>query len=372
VKNGGSSSYYQFDSEITLSKLPKIGETAILTMTYTNLEENSQPYQEDIVQFYISENFRFVGIDEKDIEYPSYGGDSYYFEEFPSIKQYEENTFSVTIEAISEGYGIIDIGGRGYQHYFMVFVDDVQTLLVEDYYKLHYPIHQTQTFTKQTELIIQTEPIIIPPTQYLPSCSTPFIDAPCTDKTNFEYGYKVLYGNDTAKTKYDYQLSKKFTHDYYSDKPRTSNAVNIIDNYNITITNLPTINETSEITVSLTIADYDLPDHLFPSNPHMFIEISDNLSFVGVPTDEIKYVSGYYKKQFVSPILSHSSLQPNYTENVFATIKALRTGTAEISVYVGDYTSYIENKNERTVNYKMVIGEDETLLMDDYFKKYLS
>lgn len=371
VKNSGSSPYYQFDSEITLSKLPKIGETATITMTYTNLEENSQSYEEDIVQFYISEHFRFVGIDEKDIEYPGYGKSSYYYEKFPSIKQHHENTFSVTIEAVSEGYGIIDIGGRGYQHQFMVFVDEDETLLVEDYYKLHYPIPETQIFTKQTKLILKPEPVIIPPTQYLPSCSEPFIDEklPCTDKTHFEYGYKVLYGNDTTKTKFDYQLSEKIIN-VYSDKQRTSNAVNIIDNYNITITNLPTINETSEITVSLTVADYDLPPHLFPSNPYMFIEISDNFAFVGVPTDEIRYDGWPYKKQFVHPMFNHS-LESNYTETLFATIKALSTGTGEISVYVGEYTYYIENENERTVNYKMVIGEDETLLMDDYYNKHL-
>ena len=364
IKNDSQSQIYGFDSKVILSKLPKVGETAEITMTYTNLEENSQPYEEDKIQFIISSNFRFVDIDYEDISsfHPRYGS---YSEEFQSIKQHHENTFSVTIEAVAEGHGSIGVGGRGAYHSFEVFVDEDKTLLVEDYYKIHYPIPETQIFTKQTELILKPEPVIIPPTQYLPSCSEP-----CTDKTHFEYGYKVLYENNTTKTKFDYQLSEKITNDY-SDKQRTSNAVNVIDNYNITITNLPTINETSEITVSLTVADYDLPPHLFPSNPYMFIEISDSLAFVGIPTDEIKNDSWPYKKQFVYPIFNHS-LEQNYTETLFATIKALKTGTGEISVYVGEYIQHIENKDVRTVNYKMVIGENETLLLDDYFKKHLS
>ncbi len=362
VKNGYSSSHYQFDSEITLSKLPKIGQTAILTMTYTNLEENSQPYEEDMVQFYISDHFRFVGIDEKDIEYSRYGNDSYYFEEFPSIKQYHENTFSVTIEAVLEGYGVIDIGGRGYQHQFMVFVDEDQTLLVEDYYKIHYPIPETQISKQITSK--QPEYTIIPPTS-----------------DHSKYGYKVLYKNDTVKTNYDHQTSEKFPLDTTYKNRQGDQSGNIINEYEIDL-KFPTMIETGKISASLTIID-DYPLKVRMAEPEIHFLISQNLDFVGIPSDEIE-IRHPNKKHFTYPI-DPEDLQSDYTETLFATIKAIRTGTADISIYLGQHhkdhywgaeyyndSDYYSDKNTFVKNYEIVIGEDETLLLDDYFKKHLS
>ena len=375
VTNSPSSPYYQFDSEITLSKLPKIGETATIVMTYTNLEENSQRYEEDTVHFTISENFRFTNIDEKDIEHSHDGSYSYYSEEFPSIKQHHENTFSVTIKAVSEGYGSISVGGRGYQHQFMVFVDRDQTLLVEDYYKLHYPVPNMQTFTKQTESVIQIEPTIIPPKQNLLACkfSADVMtkeEATCEkDRKHFEYGYKVLYGNDTPETKYDdYQIYEENPVVDVSDSSG-SEAHNVMDSYKITIPKLPTLNKTGEMVVSfITIDDSFKFD--FIKNAYMFMEISNNLDFVGIPADEIENLWNG-KKRFVYPD-AYVILEPDQTHTLFATIKALKTGTGEISVYVGTYGNHLEDKDQRTINYEMVIGDNETLLMDDYYKKYLS
>lgn len=373
VKNNRSSPHYQFDSETILSNLPKIGEIATLTMTYTNLEENSLPRKDEMIQFTMSDNFRFVGIDEKEIQDYDYrikeagyyynnprnieGHGSYsYIEEFQSIKQHHENTFSITIEAISEGFGTITTVGRGHQYQLTVFVDKDQTLLVEDYYKIHYPIPETQISKQLTSK--QPEYTIIPPTS-----------------DHSEYGYKVLYKNDIVETNYDHQTSGKIPLDsFYKDRQGNENA-NIIDDYEISL-KLPTMIEPGEISTSLTIID-DYPLEMMMAYPEIHFVISQNLDFVGIPSDEIK-ISHPSKKHFTYPV-DASDLQSRYTETLFATIKALRTGTADISIYLGEHhkthysnIDYYSDQNTFAKNYRMVIGEDETLLMNDYFKKYLS
>ncbi len=434
IKNGYSSSHYQFDSEVTLSKLPKIGETAEIIMTYTNLEEDSQPYEEDIVQFIISSNFRFVDIDYEDISsfHPRYG---IYSEEFQSIKQNHENTFSVTIKAVAEGHGSIGVGGRGSQHQFIVHVDKDQTLLVEDYFRNYYPVTNTNLYDNNNDKIIETlrestetegisrvscKDMILANSGSISYGIDP--NDPCDETKTFEYGYKIVHENNTEKTK-DYEIIEtgelKQTIEALTDKkkqdlltninnkerfildksgqPSLADKIknykesiqrstqelerlgaldNIMDSYEIKLSKLPTLYEAGEIEVSFTTTKEDYSKLDFVRSPHMFIEISDNLDFVGIPEKEIKQTgySTWSKKQFAygHPFFTSFHLESDQKHTLFATIEASRLGSANISIYVGDISDFIYDDNRRTKTFQIVIGEDETLLIDDYFKKHLS
>ena len=202
-----------------------------------------------------------------------------------------------------------------------------------------------------------------------------------SEKTSQKMNWKVIenigiqFQNTTnTEIKYDYQISGKIS----LESPYKQNGqhlANIIDDYEIAL-KLPTMIETGEINASVTIID-DYPLEMFMGYPKIHFVISSNLDFVGIPSDEID-ISHPNKKHFAYPI-DPNDFQPNYTETLFATIKALRTGTADISIYLGEHhknhyyndSDYYSDKNTFVKNYKMVIGEDETLLMDDYFKKHL-
>ena len=127
------------DFDVTISNLPKIGETAEIVVTVTN--ESPYPlnelYPDATIEIQITDNFEFIDVPEdkivtgKDQRY-------LYYKEHLSLDIDETQTLSATVKAVKTGFG--SLGGIATQEYSYkpsVFVDEDQTLLREDYYKIN-------------------------------------------------------------------------------------------------------------------------------------------------------------------------------------------------------------------------------------------
>lgn len=129
--------------EVALSNLPKIGETAEITIKHTHLHEYNKITPNDLKNIGISSHFEFVGLDEEAVETTAYRGIAYshsYSEAFALLSQNQTDTMSVKIRAVSEGLAWISggsqYGGAGHT----VVVGDDQTLLVRDYIRTSHPM----------------------------------------------------------------------------------------------------------------------------------------------------------------------------------------------------------------------------------------
>ncbi len=148
-ENGsGEAKPYFGDIDFTISNLPKIGETAEITLTFTNkmdydiprtdytstpLEEIHSRYLSNIV---ITDNFEFVG--ESDVKTNTNTSKHSVKELMDTISPNQSYIKTVTIKAVSEGFGYVEAhllydGAR-----FNVYVGDNETLLKDDY-MIKYP-----------------------------------------------------------------------------------------------------------------------------------------------------------------------------------------------------------------------------------------
>ena len=129
--------------EVVLSSLPKIGETADITIKHAHPHEYNKITPNDLKKIKISSNFEFVGLDEEKIETSASGGIVYsysYSEAFAPLTQSQTDTMSVKIKAVSEG--LASITGRSQYGVagFTVVVGDDQTLLVRDHIRTSNPM----------------------------------------------------------------------------------------------------------------------------------------------------------------------------------------------------------------------------------------
>lgn len=141
-----------------------------------------------------------------------------------------------------------------------------------------------------------------------------------------------------SQVNYEFPLSSKTMKTEISSEPISWYA-----DFDVTISNLPKVGETAEITVTVTNLD-ELDVSTMFLNPYIYIDFSDNFEFVN-------NTSGKISKTLVLPV--------NATETLSATVKAVKPGMGHVGGAATQDYGY---------SYWMFVGEDETLLREDYYK----
>lgn len=149
--------------KVTLSNLPRVGETAEIAMEYTHLHEYSDITPHELKRVMIPPNFEFAGMEEEenvDVVTSRSGRTLYiaYSEPFVPLERGQTDSMSATIRAVSEGPAWISAGGTygadqrssfstaGYS----VVVGADQTLLVKDYIRVNNPMPDMSAFKTTT------------------------------------------------------------------------------------------------------------------------------------------------------------------------------------------------------------------------------
>ena len=144
---------------VTLSNMPKIGETAEVVMVYTHLHEHGSTAPNELKKILVSPNFEFVGIDEEKIYtgVNRLGNVNYhaYSEPLMPLEQNQTATMFATVRAVSEGYAWVTCGasyggGPYLTHYVThpMIVGEDQTLSVKDYIRVSNPMPDMSMFRR--------------------------------------------------------------------------------------------------------------------------------------------------------------------------------------------------------------------------------
>lgn len=161
-----------FDLETTISKLPTLGETADVTITVSNWNENFWEYlQTDsfstFIRIGLGGGLRFVDIPEDKITIYEYGENGYseYFERL-ELKPYQTQTFTVTVMSIYTGESGISVNiEETYAPIIELFIGKDETLFFEDYDKInpHYRIQQEAQYqASRYEIAAIFDGILVP------------------------------------------------------------------------------------------------------------------------------------------------------------------------------------------------------------------
>ncbi len=170
---GEPTPFYYGTHDLTISNLPKIGETADIVLTITNDRYDTlYPQYSDLnnglytsySSLVISDNFEFVNQTNVISAY-----DDYWFgEDIEKLDPGESYTITKTIKAVTEGMGHISTDGYAVQISVHVGVDE--TLLKADYLK-KYPQLQVMNIEPVREMCGDSycEPEPLPQDQYVPT-----------------------------------------------------------------------------------------------------------------------------------------------------------------------------------------------------------
>ena len=103
------------ETKVTLSNLPRVGETAEIAMEYTHLHEYSDITPHELKRVTIPPNFEFAGMEEENVDVvTSRSGRTLYIaysEPFVPLERGQTDSMSATIRAVSEGPAWISAGG---------------------------------------------------------------------------------------------------------------------------------------------------------------------------------------------------------------------------------------------------------------------
>ena len=135
--------------EVSVSRLPAAGETAVVTATYAGGIEGGPgrgtPYSASL---YVSPNLEFVGLDgavPRLSHYPDGQGSLYEFE-IPPDAGGGPHSFSATVRAASEGYAEIVYAGDRHSAAIELHVGREAGLLVDDYHRMSAPLPDMSAF----------------------------------------------------------------------------------------------------------------------------------------------------------------------------------------------------------------------------------
>jgi len=161
-------------------------------------------------------------------------------------------------------------------------------------------------------------------------------------------GWNIIE-SDISRINYEFPLSAKTTKTNFDGE----SGVWLAD-FDVTISNLPKIGETADIVVTVTNESPYHVNELYP-DAVIGIDITDNFEFVNIPTEQIrkndKYGDLFYGE--------HLTVDINGTQTLSATVKAVKSGMGNL----GGIAS-----NEYSYKPRVFVGEDQTLLRDDYYK----
>jgi len=169
--------------------------------------------------------------------------------------------------------------------------------------------------------------------------------------------------NETGISLVEYEFPLQASYDNHTE----SEYPMYFGDYSFTISNLPKLGETAEIefiftnglTVDLPYENLDnVPIEDIPSEFFKIISITDVFEFVDEPT-ALSYEDKHYSGSALKEVLE--TLSPNESFTMSATIKAVSEGFGRINAHVLQDTS-------RT--FYIQVMENETLLYEDYIKKY--
>lgn len=134
---------------ISASRLPAVGETAVVTATYAGGIEGGpgrgEPYAAGL---YISPNLEFVGLEgavPRRSHHPDGQGHLYAFE-IPPGEGGAPHSFSATVRAASEGYAEIAYSGDRHSAAIELHVGRAAGLLVDDYHRASAPLPDMSGF----------------------------------------------------------------------------------------------------------------------------------------------------------------------------------------------------------------------------------
>ena len=132
------------DFEVTISNLPKIGETAEVTVSITNTEpfDLKVNLPDETIEIQITDNFEFVDVP---IDKIIKDDNILYYRVSLDLTQGETRNLSATVKAVKSGIGNVGGDAGDHDYSYWMFVDEDQTLLREDYYKLnHQPLTEPE------------------------------------------------------------------------------------------------------------------------------------------------------------------------------------------------------------------------------------
>ena len=135
--------------EVSVSRLPAAGETAVVTATYAGGIDGGPgrgaPYSASV---YVSPGLEFVGLDgavARQSHYPDGQGHLYEFEIPPGAGS-GPHSFSATVRAASEGYAEIVYAGDRHSAAIELYVGREAGLLVDDYHRMSAPLPDMSAF----------------------------------------------------------------------------------------------------------------------------------------------------------------------------------------------------------------------------------
>lgn len=373
------------ETTLSISNFPKVGETAELTATFTNLSDNTT-FDFFTKTIGVSDNFEIVESD-----FPITTVDSGYRISGPlNILETNQTDFmTITIKAIKEGQSRIGASGIDSSASINLMIGESQTLLYDDWEE-KYPELALQK-QRDKELAdgrvwgtINGEMVILEIAElgdfdiYEERDGIGFDDLPedvMRDELE-QMGYSpkdideiiieiqerkaqnrntispedsIAYHATVSEIIYEFPLSSKTDKTNVNSEPGVWQA-----DFEVIISNLPKIGETAEIFVTVTNkAPYHV-NELYPDTV-IGISITDNFEFVNIPTEQIrkhdKYGYLFYGEHLIVDV--------NGTQTLSATVKAVKSGMG----FLGGVAS-------QEYSYKpwVFVGEDQTLLRDDYYK----
>ena len=340
-----------YDQKVTLSKIPKLGETATLSITLTLKPEFSQLSGNSPTQKIMLENgFSFVNIDVSSLTLAPTTNLMSYSESLPVVMNVP-TVFQAEITPTQVGNWTVYVDGGNYKqhHSFYFIVTDDETILGE---KPRAPSGIGRTVPAEDDFIIS--------------------------KIDPETGEEIIVDEINSILSDDY-LDIELDPILYSGGPVSSKMIEIPrvtdssiameptifpSDKEIIISNLPRVDDIIDITF---IATYQ------PTQPHTFenaivaFHITDTLEFLTVPEGyELEYTEpqsswgkqypGIYSLKVIEPIIFDSDVLQEFTVQA----KAVSEGITTISAGVFD----------EQVKLDIVIGSTETLLRNDYYVKY--
>jgi len=144
-------------TELTISNLPKVGETAKVTLTFTNLNSYSTG-EGFITKMHVSDNFKVIESTFTPIENPDYNSISI-SGSMKILATNETDSRTITIKAIKSGEATIDGTGLGDRKSFRLMIGETETLLYDDYMKINpnYLSAEQAQMIEQNKLYLNVE-----------------------------------------------------------------------------------------------------------------------------------------------------------------------------------------------------------------------
>ncbi len=171
--------------DVTISNIPEIGETAVVTVTITNDMSFDLKYNlpNEYISIDITDNFEFVDVPQDKI-ITGHDGRYLHYNEKLDIDAGQTATISATVKAVKAGMGHVggDAGDHGFSYW--MYVDTEQTLLRDDYEKLHPPVQSQNTvpICENSQPCPEPEPEPPAPNEEGENPTDPSVETPITEE----------------------------------------------------------------------------------------------------------------------------------------------------------------------------------------------